>query len=277
MKFLVFGDIVENRSAFQRLAEMSLDNYNFVAFNGDLLSLKLFKELREERALEGEEPEEKRKYYKQEVEPEEIIKKYTDLAKEFVPLFKTIAQKTRLLGVWGNADHAKIISSSGVEGLVDSLHNKVLEVDGYNLVGWKGRPKYIFEDYENPTEHAFDEDEAQEELESLFKGLDNSKTILITHVPPYGIMDQVEEEYRDYAVETYGEKAEEGHIGSNALREIVEKFNPKLHIFGHIHERKGVKKRFNTTFVNTGSFGMDEEAVRVKISQGEIEISNIKV
>lgn len=66
--------------------------------------------------------------------------------------------------------------------------------------------------------------------------------ILITHGPPYGILDE----------NIYGI-----HCGSKSLRDKVEIIKPKLHVFGHIHEQGGLTYRYqcpyedrDTTFVN---------------------------
>lgn len=48
--------------------------------------------------------------------------------------------------------------------------------------------------------------------------------ILITHWPPFGILDQI----------SHKEKG-----GSKGLLEFVRAIKPKIHIFGHIHEKRG--------------------------------------
>ncbi len=51
--------------------------------------------------------------------------------------------------------------------------------------------------------------------------------ILITHSPPYGILDQIETEYG-------------AHVGDKDLRDALDnRLKPKLHVFGHIHENGG--------------------------------------
>lgn len=74
-----------------------------------------------------------------------------------------------------------------------------------------------------------------EEIEALAKGIDPKKLIIITHDPPYDILDM-------------------SYFGSNAglpeLRDAVDKLSPVVHVFGHIHESAGVVKRKGTLFVN---------------------------
>ena len=51
--------------------------------------------------------------------------------------------------------------------------------------------------------------------------------ILVTHSPPYGILD----------VSNKG-----NYCGSKALLKEVHRIKPKLHLFGHIHEARGNTK-----------------------------------
>lgn len=58
---------------------------------------------------------------------------------------------------------------------------------------------------------------------------------MITHGPPYGILD-------------YGKDGK--NVGSKCLLEIVKKIKPKYHVFGHIHEAKGMNKIEDTIYLN---------------------------
>jgi Icc-related predicted phosphoesterase len=79
----------------------------------------------------------------------------------------------------------------------------------------------------------------EEELGSKFSLIPHDVDILITHNPPYGILDQVSR----HTNVNDGPKIE--HVGSKSLREIIFKIKPKLAVFGHIHEWGG--KSINTT------------------------------
>lgn len=59
--------------------------------------------------------------------------------------------------------------------------------------------------------------------------------ILITHGPPYGILDRVRS----------GQ-----HVGCHSLLHHVKRVKPLLHIFGHIHEGHGRCSRGGVEFVN---------------------------
>ena len=67
--------------------------------------------------------------------------------------------------------------------------------------------------------------------------------ILITHGPPYGILDK----------NRVGFSA-----GCQSLKRAVKRIQPKLHVFGHIHEAGGMVELGGTTFVNACLFHGEE-------------------
>lgn len=62
--------------------------------------------------------------------------------------------------------------------------------------------------------------------------------ILITHTPPFGILDEVYNR----------EKLQ--HKGSKSLYEYVQKIKPQIHIFGHIHGGRALFEKDETIFIN---------------------------
>jgi Icc-related predicted phosphoesterase len=60
--------------------------------------------------------------------------------------------------------------------------------------------------------------------------------VLITHGPPFGILDKTH-----YSKE---------HVGCPLLLEKIKKIKPKVHVFGHIHEARGIRTEDDTTFIN---------------------------
>ena len=72
--------------------------------------------------------------------------------------------------------------------------------------------------------------------------------ILVTHVPPYKILDKVN--FPGAPKHWQGK-----HAGSKIILDYVKKHPPKYCIFGHIHEGKGKKKIGKTTFINAGVSG----------------------
>jgi predicted phosphodiesterase len=71
-------------------------------------------------------------------------------------------------------------------------------------------------------------EERRRQFEKIPQGLD----VLITHGPPYDVLD---------------ETMLSDNAGCPILAEIVAKVQPKVHCFGHIHECGGLKKRVGDT------------------------------
>ena len=67
-----------------------------------------------------------------------------------------------------------------------------------------------------------------------------AEVLLITHAPPYGILDQ------DGSI----------HYGSNELLSRVTAVRPRIHLFGHIHKANGLEESGGTVFSNAAM--MDE-------------------
>ena len=83
----------------------------------------------------------------------------------------------------------------------------------------------------------FSEEQAQELLKNC-----PSNGILITHSPPYKILD----------ISSRGQ-----HLGSTTVRETIIAKTPRLVVCGHIHESAGKQEQFgDTTVVNAGPQGM---------------------
>lgn len=61
--------------------------------------------------------------------------------------------------------------------------------------------------------------------------------ILVTHHPPKGVLDEPREGL---------------HIGLPELWSLVERLKPRLHLFGHVHEKPGYTAKGDTVYVNAG-------------------------
>ena len=91
------------------------------------------------------------------------------------------------------------------------------------------------------------------------KKMIDEKTILVTHVPPFGTVDKI-------FIGMHG--------GSKELRELVDKFKPRLVLSGHIHEDPGYKKINNTIFVNC-SISKRGEGALIEINE-EISVKMLE-
>ncbi len=84
----------------------------------------------------------------------------------------------------------------------------------------------------------FTEDESREHLATC-----PENAVLISHSPPFGVLD----------VSSRGK-----HLGSQAVRECIERTEPRLVVCGHIHASGGQTEYLGSTpVVNAGPVGME--------------------
>lgn len=118
------------------------------------------------------------------------------------------------------------------DNFVFRCDNRDWRVFGFS--GVKNLPLWAF----NFTERA---------MQRLLEVVDGPIDILVTHAPPYQILDS----YPTVHINKDGTRLESGEpLGSKAIRSFVHRIQPKLHVFGHIHEGYGVRVLGPTTFVN---------------------------
>ncbi|MCU0389773.1 MAG: metallophosphatase domain-containing protein [Thermoflexibacter sp.] len=70
--------------------------------------------------------------------------------------------------------------------------------------------------------------------------------ILITHGPPFGILDYT---------------ASGRTVGCEELAKTIIKIKPKIHLFGHIHESYGIVEVNQTTFINASILDLNYKVV----------------
>lgn len=141
------------------------------------------------------------------------------------------------LAIPGNIDTAEVdpaISRSKAE----NINLKKIQINDISFVGIGGEnislnTKILDEKVKKPIDEVINKD-----------------TIVITHVPPYKIQDKV---YIGH------------HIGSKELREIVEKYHPRLVLSGHVHENPGMTI-FNDTVIVNCSIGKRTEGALIQIA-----------
>ncbi len=121
-----------------------------------------------------------------------------------------------------NAVYIESITPKGIHYLNDSG----VCIEGINIWGSPIQPTFF--------DWAFNRD-CGAAIDKHWQIIPNNTDILITHGPPFGVLDQT----------TRGEA-----VGCKMLLEKVNEIKPKLHVFGHIHEGYGLIDKENTTFVN---------------------------
>jgi len=113
------------------------------------------------------------------------------------------------------------------------LQDTSTEIDGIRIYGSPWQPRFY--------DWAFNLSRGYE-LAEKWKLIPNDIDILITHGPPYGILDLVARSGWDE------------NTGCEALRERVEEIawfgKLKFHVFGHIHCGYGIHEEFGIKFIN---------------------------
>jgi len=139
-------------------------------------------------------------------------------------LYKQFYKKTVFIG--GNHDSFFEKNPQGYIGSVEYLENSGTSFKGIKIWGspWSLSFKGI-----HPECRAFTK-MTEDELNDHWRLIPDDTEILVTHTPPYGILDMVEDIY----------EGNRFHAGSTTLlRRIKELKKLKLHVFGHIHEGFG--------------------------------------
>ena len=112
------------------------------------------------------------------------------------------------------------------------LQDSFVEIEGLKIYGSPWQPRFF--------DWAFNLNRGAE-LGEKWKLIPDDTDVLITHGPPFGILDEVP---RRYFVE---------NTGCEELRKRVEKVRPKLHVFGHIHCGYGAVDNFGVKFINASN------------------------
>lgn len=105
------------------------------------------------------------------------------------------------------------------------------------------------------TPRELDEDALYARLRELADQLeDPSSAIFNLHVPPYDSgLDTANEVNPDLTLRYVGGQPHPIPVGSHAVRQIIEEFQPALALHGHIHESRGEVRIGRTLAINTGS------------------------
>lgn len=105
------------------------------------------------------------------------------------------------------------------------LENSEVIIDGVKFWGSPWTPRFF--------DWAFNAD--PDKLKECWDAIPADTDVLITHGPPYGILD----------INREGQ-----HCGCSLLLDAVTRVNPQLHLFGHIHEGSGYMHGGQTHFMN---------------------------
>lgn len=149
----------------------------------------------------------------------------------------------------GNDDMFEIDSVIRASRCVENAEGKVILLDDQHEMvstGWT-----------NPTPWNTPREEIEEALLQRLEAIigqvrDPANAIFNFHAPPFGCgLDEAPELTRDLRPAYAGRSLVP--VGSHSVLKVVEKYQPLLGLFGHIHEGKGTRKLRRTLMINPGS------------------------
>ena len=143
-----------------------------------------------------------------------------------------------------------------LDDLIRSSSNTLKVADNFALEIWPGI-EMVSSGWSNRTpwhtQREEDEDELEKRYEALFSQTKDAHSCVVNfHVPPYNSgLDEAPELTEDLRPKHAGNALIP--VGSKAGRKMMEKYQPLLGLFGHIHESKGVTRIGKTVCINPGS------------------------
>jgi len=176
----------------------------------------------------------------------ERIRKWVAITEDFV--------KTHKIPIYlmpGNDDIIEVDEILAQSEYVENPNEKVIQItDEHEMVASA---------YSNLTPwkcpRDLEEEKLEEILERVMNGVKNTKNLIfVSHVPPYNTnIDLAPALTQDLKYVTKGGTIVMTHVGSVAVRKIIEKYQPLMGLHGHIHESRGFDRIGRTMVFNPGS------------------------
>jgi len=163
-------------------------------------------------------------------------------AKEIVKVnewFGTLPHPHKVV-IAGNHDFLFEQAPEQARALLTNVHyieDEMIEIEGIKIWGSPITPKFL--------RYAFNRKRG-EEIRAYWQQIPEETDILITHGPPYGVLDRT----------FFGRR-----VGCKDLTAELPRIQPKLHLFGHIHEARGKVNQDNITFVNASMLNLRRKPV----------------
>jgi Icc-related predicted phosphoesterase len=133
---------------------------------------------------------------------------------------------------------------------VEACDGRVVRFDGYTMVslGYSNVTPF-----DSPRE--LEEDELYRRVEALAGEVDDlSRCIFNLHVPPYASqLDTAPALDEQLRVVTTAGQPKLVPVGSTAVRELIERFQPLVALHGHVHESRAATRIGRTLCINPGS------------------------
>jgi hypothetical protein len=169
----------------------------------------------------------------------------------------------------GNDDQFEVDEVVRGSGVVTLVEGEVIELDKHHQMissGWSNRTPWH-------TYREADEDDLANRYHPMLTRLEDPKNAIFNiHVPPYNSkLDEAPELDENLRPKYAGNALKP--VGSTAVREVIEQYQPLLGLHGHIHEGRGTSRIGRTLCINPGS--MYEQGVLlgalVKLGRDKID------
>ncbi len=157
----------------------------------------------------------------------------------------------RFLLTCGNDDNWELDDIINESSFIENPENDIVTICGNHEV--------VSESSANITPFSCPRDISEELLETrirnkISKIKDMGRAILVLHCPPYNSkIDSAPELDSDLKPILRGGQSVSVPVGSTAVKNIIEEFQPLLTLHGHIHESSGFVKIGRTICINPGS------------------------
>jgi Icc-related predicted phosphoesterase len=149
----------------------------------------------------------------------------------------------------GNDDPFLIDEIIKKSEVIENAEGKIIEVDSYHEMissGWTNVTPW-------KTFRECSEEELKKKIDEMIQKVNNLKNCIFNlHAPPYGSGLDEAPQLDENLKPIYGGQVLTP-VGSKAVKEAIERYQPLLGLHGHIHEGKGISRIGRTLCVNPGS------------------------
>ena len=171
------------------------------------------------------------------------LERWLDLAEE-----KLRGQHLRCFVCPGNDDRFEVDELIGRSRVVELAEGRVIDLGGVEMIstGWSNPTPW-------QTYRECPEEDLRTRIEQMARGLRApQQSVFNLHCPPYrSQLDEAPALDQDLRP-LYGGQAVRP-VGSTAVRDAIEQYQPVLSLHGHIHEARGAARLGRTLALNPGS------------------------